>query len=239
MRRFLKRVGVLIVAALTLILMGCGLEDYAYLYPPSAWGEGDVFYFTNDTRNDPSIFMGYKILYRFYKSTESITSDMTKIENLYDSYPTSIDTKMEGLGYKELKISDNLNTSLAIASADRNTSFTIRMNFTNAGHAAPGDVVIDFFSGSVTTTPPIASGTTKVYRSVASSSSFVGFSSDYLTEDKYSDLESGTNYDSSTGKTYLMLYVIAYGYDSSMKEIFGEPQYFSASQPYVDDLTVN
>jgi len=177
--------------------------------------------------------MGFKILYRFYKSYETAEAAISTIESLYNSYPTNIDSKMVNLGFNELKISDSENSNLVIDTGDRNESFTIKLDFTDAiSREADANVTMSVETGSIITTPVLTADSTYVYRTV-SGNSMIGFSSEDLADElDYDDFVSGTNY--YDGTTYLMLFVFAYGYDSSINEVFSEPQYFSGTQEYIE-----
>jgi hypothetical protein len=216
--------------SLSIFLTGCGLEEYAYLYPPDAWNDsGTAYYFKNSTKNDSTVFFGYHILYKFYASTDAITTAISSVESLYDSYPTSIYSKMKSssLGYKDLVIGTS-STGLTIGQSYRDVNFTILMDFLSVTKSSGDDVPITMYSydgGTEPTTSPSLQNF--VYRSVKDGNSYKGFSQEDLVSGN-DDLIAGTNYDSNTGKTYLMLYILAYGYDTTTwNAVYSEPQYFN------------
>src|SRR6056297_1722904 len=80
----MKTLKIIIVAAsfflalLALAVIGCGIPSYPYLYPPEALG-GGVVGFSHDENNDPDVFRGYEIFYRFY-SVDPDTADIRQAE---------------------------------------------------------------------------------------------------------------------------------------------------------------
>lgn len=217
---------------LCVTVTACGIEDYAFLYPPGASKTGAILQFTNNTANDPDLFMGFKVLYKFCSSSANVDSTISYVETLFANYPTNIYTKMLNYGFDDLKISGE-SSSLVIASADREETFTVMMDFTAVFSGSGDDVIMTIDPTTISTDPSLASGA-EIYRSVSGQSN-VGFSYDELDVSLgYDDL--GSNYDSSD-KTYLLLYVLAYGIDqtsSSFSTVYSEPQYFSATTKYIE-----
>jgi hypothetical protein len=61
-------VALFILTLLTVLVIGCGIPSYPYLYPPEAKDpySDSVLTFFHDGDNDPGVFKGYEIFYRFY-----------------------------------------------------------------------------------------------------------------------------------------------------------------------------
>ncbi|MDY7027058.1 MAG: hypothetical protein SVR04_02055 [Spirochaetota bacterium] len=54
---------------LVLLLSACGIPQYPYLYPPEAFSETNRVGFDHVASNDPNVFRGYEIYYKFYINT--------------------------------------------------------------------------------------------------------------------------------------------------------------------------
>ena len=130
-KRFRFTASCLLVLA-SLLVSSCGLEDYAFLYPPSsASKDTTVFTFKNSTKNSSSSLIGYgfKILYKFFSSEASAVAAITEVENLYESYPTSIYSKMLGKSYRTLLFSSDGESILKIDSGDQTSEFSLQIDF--------------------------------------------------------------------------------------------------------------
>lgn len=231
----------LLLIAVSVGFSSCGLQDYVYLEPPVASNDGNSLQFSNATDNDPSVFLGFKIVYKFYASEEAATEDRKKIVTAFNSNPTAIYSTMKSTayGYRDLIIWDTASsgekTSLNISNAaDRDQDFTISIDFSGVSGGTSEDVPIAFISGSVTTEPALPS---VVYRDVTETSASIGFSADDLNVTfGYSDL--GTNYTSN--KTYVQFYIFSYGINltaSGGVDVYSKPEWFSGSGNI--DLTIS
>lgn len=211
-----------VLSALVFSLASCGLENYAYLEPPlNVKNTGNVLHFENNTKNDAALFIGFKVLYRFYASEDAGETDRDKVEAYYANDPTSIYSKLTTtLGYKTLMIGTGSDV-LKIASDDKNTAFGIDIDFSQPDIGVP----IGFTETTVSTTPDIGTPT-YVYRHVYDSNNNpLNFSTEDLTEGD-PDLKSG-QYDLNGATTYLQCYVIAYGYDwDEYSDIYSKPVWF-------------
>ncbi|MFW6274565.1 MAG: hypothetical protein ACOC2P_01875, partial [Spirochaetota bacterium] len=77
--------GVLILLILT---TACGIPSYPYLYPPEARGGGRTG-FTHDSNNDPTVFVGYELFYRFYSTDPGSIGGAGQAEQDMQSYFSS------------------------------------------------------------------------------------------------------------------------------------------------------
>lgn len=55
-------------ALLVLLLSACGIPQYPYLYPPNSFSDPTKVGFNHEESNDPNVFRGYEIYYKFYKN---------------------------------------------------------------------------------------------------------------------------------------------------------------------------
>ena len=210
-------------------LVSCGLEDYVYLYPPETAKTNEVLAFSNNIQNDPLVFYGYKILYRFYKSADAASDGIASVANLYTSYPTTVYDKMKSvLKYRDLLLGESKAADLIIDSADKQAVFTIQLDFTETVSLG-NDALLAISEGSPVTVPDLSSSVV-LYRSVSTPGN-VGFEKNELLG--YDDMVVDENYIDGSGETYLLLYVLAYGYNSSFIPVFSEPKYFVGSVNYI------
>ena len=72
----------------TLLLTDCGLPQYAYLEAPSVSANTDESSldaeFWNTTQNNPAIFQGFQLYYRFFEDDETLKTGIGKIKNSRD-----------------------------------------------------------------------------------------------------------------------------------------------------------
>lgn len=225
--RIMKALALLCIASL--IVVSCGLEQYVYLYPPVADKTDTVLTFKNNPANDPAFFFGYRLLYRFCTNEAEVSSKISNVVSQFASSPTAIYAGMKNLGFRDLKLGGPA-TDLIVNTADRQGAFSFTIDFTNAVSNQDGSPTFITISDSgIGTSPGIGTGLT-VYRTITGQSGDIGFS--YNERDKdlgYDDL--GSNFES--GYTYLLLYVIAIGYNSTIGEIYSEPKYFVGTNTYI------
>jgi len=83
-------VALIILTLLMLLVGGCGIPSYTYLYPPTAdpYAADAVLTFTHDEDNDQAVFKGYEIYYRFY-ALEPNSAGTSLAENDMQNYFTS------------------------------------------------------------------------------------------------------------------------------------------------------
>lgn len=215
--------------AACLALSSCGLEEYVFLYPPDTALSGDILTFSNNTGNDPVYFFGYKILYRFYPTPTDVDGAVGTVSSLYSSNPTTIYQKMKSSPYsfRDLGIGAGQNDELLIQAADRQDLFSVDLNFQTCVSSGE-DATIVVSEGSPGTDPDISSDQI-IYQTI-SGESYVGFSQADLVE-RAGVFEEGVHF--AEGKTYLLLYVIAYGYNSSFGNVYSEPKKFVGTTSYV------
>ena len=124
----------------TVLFMSCGIPSYPYLYPPEALG-GAIVGFRHDENNDPDVFRGYEIFYRFYADdpdtagTSPAEIDMQNYFNEEGAIRSIIyGTSSSALtyGFRRLIIAGNSDADpppqLPINIADRNNTFTINFD---------------------------------------------------------------------------------------------------------------
>lgn len=216
---------IVLVSLSSLLVLGCGIDSYVYLAPPrNVIQNGTTLHFENDVGNDVSVFRGYLLLYRFFKTSEEAASSRTQIASAFSSSPTTIYLRMQNLGYNELLVNGSPYLNVTNM-AERGDLFSIEVSF---GTRNITGVTIDFAPSSaiVSVNPGFPALVTRKPKN--SSSEYFGFKdSDFVEND--SDLKSG-QYDPSTGSTYLQCYVLSYGFSSNgVESIYSEPVWFNGS----------
>lgn len=123
---------------LLLILTGCGIPSYPYLYPPEALGGGRVG-FTHDEDNDPTVFVGYEIFYRFYSTDPgSIGATSLAEQDMRSFFSSSFQissivyedsSSAYNKGFRRAYIEKNGDTppQLPVEAADISSSFDIQL----------------------------------------------------------------------------------------------------------------
>lgn len=214
-----------IVPLLSLLILGCGIDSYVYLAPPrNVIQNGTTLHFENDTGNDISIFRGYILLYRFFKSSEDAASSRTQIASAFSSSPTTIFLRIQNLGYNELIVNGSPYINVTNM-PERSDPFSIEVSFDTRNSTG---VFIDFAPSSavVSINPGFPALISRKPKNL--SSEFFSFKdSDFVEND--SDLKSG-QYDLDTGLTYLQCYVLSYGFSlDGLESIYSEPIWFNGS----------
>ncbi len=220
LRRWLTALAV----AAALGVSSCGLEEYVYLEPPDTTLSSNILTLTNNTQNDPAVFIGYRLLYKFLPSEDAVGSAISTVSSLFASYPTSIYSRMKtSAAFRDLKIGNAEDTDLVISVPDRGTSFVISLDFSSAVTGTTNPAVMSVDDLGIGTQPVLPA---ELHRTVTGYSG-IGFSGNERNATLgYDDLRSGDNYDADTGKTYLLVYVLAIGYDGSFIEVYSRPSYF-------------
>jgi len=138
---------------------GCGIPSYPYLYPPDPGDQEDErLYFTHDSDNDPTVFVGYEIFYRFYSKNPNELDIESKIDAVKDmeTYFTS-SLRFRSVIYEEsgsaynfgfrrviVDTSDNTPPQLTINSDQIDNSFMVE--FVDNELSEKIEIVIDYES---------------------------------------------------------------------------------------------
>ena len=225
---------------LTVILGGCGIEEYTYFYKPIA-GEDPIlkfssFSFAHNTSNSSSDFFGYEIYYMLVDANN--TDVVSKISTL-DSYisgasktPSEIIALMKSYGFKSLI---GLDASKAIVTNQplfyisssglgKSIDFSLSINSTGESTVSvTGD-------GASYVTAPSYVRRNSLNTSTGSYRDFTN-----LTKD---DISSGgdTAYESSSPEMVLFRgYIFGYGMTSSFSDVYSYPVQVGAC--YTSDIS--
>lgn len=243
MRRIVRKmITIAFLCSAGLALVSCGLEEYVYLYPPSApiFTDSKTLQFSNNVENGAiPAFRGFKILYKFYSSPENAASDRSLISGYSTKDAGVTFLYMKNLKFNEIRFDQE--DSLTIPDVgDRSEDFTLEISFANPD----SKVAIYYSAGSTSKTVGFNVGITddpsssvEISRTAGTSLSFASANLIVNTTDL---LES--QIDGATNKTYLQCYVLSYGLSVDLSytgEVYSQPQAFIGGSENVVELAVN
>lgn len=201
---------------LLIILSSCGLYDSPYIEAP------DVKTFTtgipssaeiyNRSDNDPEVFRGYEIYYKYYDSTSYEWEDDDKtIFQTSDPEPGDL----TAVGYRRVNtvFTTEETTSypmIPVDYSDRDSSFTLTVDFNDVS-ASPNVKPQVIYSGYSNIT---------LYRNIYVYNSSSG---DNEYKSFISDDNESSDADIPVSENTLSLYVFAYGKDDNVYNIYSKP----------------
>ncbi len=226
--RLSARVRLVVLVLIVSVVVSCGIEVYAYLYPvifrdgePSDDLEFNRYKFrTSDNRNTTEAgpyFKGFDIYYRIYTNSTTLASNQSSINSYNSNTPAlAYNYLLNTKEYRRLVAQDRAYEAPLIPGDTFNRLVEVRFfdyDTTPVGvyvrQDIPAETIIDDFG------PPM--------RSVN------GDDSSYPAPFDFDDIDSGdddvsftTWDDDADKKMYVHAYVLAYGFDSSFKQLYSE-----------------
>jgi hypothetical protein len=127
----------MLLTALAMILVGCGIPQYDYIAAPtmgSITADPAVLHFMHDTYNDTEIFLGYEIYYKFYDPLIEASQLASAVSADYSAVaaasPTSINNVLNARGYYRMDGSTiELKPLLRIDAAEKGSPFEVTLSF--------------------------------------------------------------------------------------------------------------
>ena len=127
-----------LISAVILVILtqGCGLNNYPYIKAPTVRalnGSSGVFSIFNRDDNDPDIFQGYELYYKFYDAANSQALRETDYNSLFSvEEPEPAD--IIKLGFKRINTVSTINQRtpypmIPIDYSDRDNYFEIKIDF--------------------------------------------------------------------------------------------------------------
>ena len=125
---------ILIYIFLLIIISSCGLYDSPYLEAPTVKtfesgipSSAEIY---NRSDNDPDVFRGYEIYYKYYNNFSEIADDDKTIFDTSEPEPSDLTS----VGYKRVKAVLTIEEStsypmIPVDYSDRDTSFTLTVYF--------------------------------------------------------------------------------------------------------------
>ena len=205
---------------MVMLLCSCGLYSYPYVYAPSLHGgvastaQHEVF-ITHNGDNDPSVFRGYEIYYKFYKKTTAY-DDQRKDHNSIFSVKEPDYSALTSAGYKRCRTEklykkDTPTPMIHIPTDDRDDDFELYINFAPIAENAyyQDELFITYLGGEADS----------LYRAIKDQNpdsgeavKAGGKADDEIYKDFNSDdVELGDSDLPSTEEVTLSMYIIGYG----------------------------
>ena len=200
-----------------MILSSCGLYNYPYLNAPNVdtvigSGSAEIY---NRTDNDPDVFRGYELYYKYYDNSTSIASDDKTIFQTAEPEPADL-TKVGYSRVNTVLLSED-NTSypmIPVDYSDRATAFTLKVNLSQVTSNVPPKVE---YSGYTDVT---------LYREETEYDNTGTGKMEYETfipHDHEAVEDDGSEVDRTDDKKTLSLYVFSYGKDDKVYNIYSKP----------------
>ncbi|MCF7913715.1 MAG: hypothetical protein K9L66_00960 [Spirochaetaceae bacterium] len=216
---------------LTGLVISCGIPSYPYLYPPEAqdpFATVSVLTFTHDDDNDPAVFKGYEIFYRFYATepnsagTSQAESDMRKyftssyqISSIISKTTTST---ADTYGFRRAIVKETPDDTPQLTitpPSEIETSFQVELVQTNDS-SAPIELNLSY-DDSITYT---------LFRSATEDSTYKSF---YPRNSSYAENDTDIvdeGIDITTADSfYVAFFVVPYGFDISVGELYANGSY--------------
>ena len=198
---------------ITIFTSSCGLYTSPYLSAPNVTtfepGIPSSALIYNRSDNDPEVFRGYEIYYKYYNSHSEIADDDKKIFNTSEPEPDDL----KNVGYRRLNtvLTTEETTTypmIPVDYSDRDTSFTLTVYFDEVSSDTAPRVEYSGYSDRT------------LRRNITQYNSTSG-KTEYKTFIP-ADHDSGDS-DRSSGELTLSLYVFAYGKDDNVYNIYSKP----------------
>ena len=123
---------------MVMLLCSCGLYSYPYIYEPSLRGGTagtgqDYVTIIHNGDNDPNVFRGYELYYKFYNSTTAETDHSRDDKSIFSVSNPDI-SSLRAAGYTRCRTvklykQDTLYPMFRVPSDDRDDDFPLYLNF--------------------------------------------------------------------------------------------------------------
>jgi len=203
---------------MVVLLCSCGLYSYPYIYAPSLSGgvassaQAEVTIVHNGD-NDPAVFRGYEIYYKFYSSTTAYDQQKSDHNSIFSVKEPDY-TALRSAGYTrcrtvKLCTKDTPTPMIYIPADDRDSDFELYITFdTITTKDNKNELSISFLSDAEPLYRAIQdqnpdSGEEELAGGTSGDAIYKDFNSD--------DIESGDSDLPSTTEVTLSMYIIGYG----------------------------
>ena len=105
----LNRIIIILSALSFFLIQGCGLNDYPYIYAPEVsalTGSPGIIKIYNRSDNDPDVFQGYELYYKFYIKANFNVDNTNDYKNLF-SVEEPEPSDLANLGFKRINTVQN------------------------------------------------------------------------------------------------------------------------------------
>ena len=199
----------LILLFLLIALTSCGLYESPYLDAPSVKtvvgsGTAEIY---NRTNNNPEVFRGYELYYRYFNNSSEIAEIDKKIFSTAEPEPDDLTSN----GYKRVITAETTENKtsypmIPVDYSDRSSSFTLTINL-------PGSDIIpavDYLGNTIV-----------IRRAVTKLESGKYYYEDFTTTDH--DISDSDIPSDAAGTITLSLYLFSYGKDDNVYNIYSKP----------------
>ena len=205
---------------MVMLLCSCGLYSYPYIHEPSlrggTAGTGQNYvYIIHDGDNDPSVFRGYELYYKFYNSTTA-ESEHSRDDKSIFSVSNPDYSALVSAGYKRCRTEklykkDTTTPMFNVPTDDRDNDFELYLNFdTVTTKDDKREMQLNYLSDAV----PFYRAIKDQHPDSGEPEAAGGKPDDEIYKDFNSDdLEYSTYHDSDlpTAEVALSFYIIGYG----------------------------
>ena len=217
---------------LLLLLTQCGLNTYPYIYPPNMGpnpltGSDSPCYILNRGDNDPDVFLGYELYYKFYNFSDATSAMATDDRSIFSvEQPTPSDVTR--LGFRRVNNVSNTDQTtrypmIPLIFADRNRVFNLTFDFTGVSPDTAENIKVipnaNYLNNSGN---PIS---VNLYRQVTDpDDDSVPRRNNYKSfGDLRNDISGSRDSDLPGNSVTLSLYVFAYGKYNKVYNIYSKP----------------
>ncbi|MCL2294189.1 MAG: hypothetical protein FWC36_04920 [Spirochaetes bacterium] len=225
---------VFLLSLFSLLSLQCGLFDFPALEPPRVeqlfLGAGEVIIIENNPTNDPSVFLGFELYYRFYNYLTA-TSDIAAHGSAISAINQPTPSDLEQLGFRRVRTIATAGERqpfpmLPVPIGDRGIPFPITIDFTGIAADNENDNPRDRMARVVyltkdiplrrqVTDPDPPSEHLRKYKSFA-----------YITNPhNLSIIDADINHIPVTNRVTLSLYIFAVGRYDRVHNIFSRPEW--------------
>jgi len=209
------------IIVMVMLLCSCGLYSYPYIYAPSLKGgtagtAQNYVHIVHNGENDPSVFRGYEIYYKFYASTTAGTQWYNDNKSIFSVKEPDY-SALTAAGYrrcrtKKLYKEDTTYPMFPVPTDDRDDDFTLVIDFypiTDMNYTKV-ELAMNYLSDS----HPFYRAVKDQHPDSGEAESAGGKPGDELYKDfNIDDIEYESYQDSDlpSGEVTLSLYIIGYG----------------------------
>ena len=204
---------------MVMLLCSCGLYSYPYIYAPSlkggAAGTGQNYvYIIHNGDNDPNVFRGYELYYKFYNSTTAENDHSVDDKNIFSTSNPDY-TALTRVGYKRCRTEklckkDTTYPMFKVPADERDDDFSIYLSFETI---TTKDIMFEMFLSYLDEAVPFYRAIQDQHPDSGEPEAAGGKSDDAIYKDFNSDdLENGdSDLNSNSIPVALSFYIIGYG----------------------------
>lgn len=217
---------IILTLSAVMLSSSCGLYSYPYISPPdvrtvSITGGNAIIINTGD--NDPDVFRGYEIYYKFYNQSTAANDQRNDHNQIFNKLNDDAPKVLTAAGYRRARTEkntrdDTLYPMIPVPSGDRDDSFEIIISFnpvTTSG--SKEELKAQYLSSVIPLYRDIKDQNHDSSEAAASETIYKDFNSDDL---QYTEYQDG---DLPSGDVSLSMYVFSYGIHENIYNLYSTP----------------